>query len=79
MFASLQTLAGQGECTASFGQSFNAAQLKFFQQLILACKVPEIERHARRALRAGKCVVIGLQSTGDAAVSAALSRPAAAS
>ena len=50
------------------------AQNKFYQQLILAFKVPEIKRHTRRALRAGKCVVIGLQSTGEARLTEALSK-----
>ena len=36
--------------------------------------MPEIQRQARIALRAGKCVVIGFQSTGDAAVTAALGK-----
>ncbi len=48
------------------------AQNKFYQQLILAFKVPEIQRHTKRAIRAGKCVVIGLQSTGETAVKSAL-------
>ena len=51
--------------------TYTAALNKFFQQLILSFKVPEICRHTRRALRAGKCVVIGLQSTGDAATTKA--------
>jgi len=53
--------------------AYTAAQTRFFQQLILSFKVPEIERQARIALRAGKCVVIGLQSTGDSAVEKTLS------
>ena len=36
--------------------------------------MPEIQRHTRKALRAGKCVVIGLQSTGDSAVKESLAR-----
>ena len=46
---------------------FTSAYTKYFQQLVLSFKVPLITKLARRALRAGKCVVIGLQSTGAAA------------
>lgn len=58
--------------------TFTSAQVKFFQQLILSFKVPEICRHTRMALRAGKCVVIGLQSTGDSAVKESMARAARA-
>ena len=41
--------------------------------------MPEIQRQTRKALRAGKCVVIGLQSTGDLAVKEAFARALAKS
>jgi len=62
----------------SGGMALNSAQSKFFQQLLLSFKVPEIERQVRRALHAGKCAVIGLQSTGEAADKAAQARSEAA-
>lgn len=38
---------------------------RFFRSLITSFKVPELVRIAREALDDGKCVVIGLQSTGE--------------
>ena len=39
---------------------------RFFKYLCIAAKVPEVIRLAKRGLADGKCVVIGLQSTGEA-------------
>lgn len=78
LYSQLSTMAGNGTAPRSFEGTFTAAQTRFFQQLVLAFKVPEIQRQARIALRAGKCVIIGLQSTGDAAVTAALGKSVAA-
>lgn len=39
---------------------------RFFKYLCIACKVPKVVELARQAVRDGKCVVIGLQSTGEA-------------
>ena len=39
---------------------------RFFKYLCIAAKVPEVVQLARRGLQEGKCVVIGLQSTGEA-------------
>lgn len=47
---------------------------RLFQQLCVAAKVPAVAQLARDALRAGHCVVIGLQTTGEAALLAELSR-----
>ena len=45
---------------------FWAAHQRFFKYMCIAAKVPETIRHARQCLTEGKCVVIGLQSTGEA-------------
>ena len=39
---------------------------RFFKYLCIAAKVPEVIRLANKGLEDGKCVVIGLQSTGEA-------------
>lgn len=56
----------------SVGGVLASAQTKCFQQVLLSFKVDEIQRQVRRALRAGKCAVIGLQSTGETAVKRAM-------
>lgn len=46
--------------------SFWAAHQKFFKFLCIGAKVPLVVEIAKKALRDGECVVIGLQSTGEA-------------
>ncbi len=46
--------------------------------LCIAAKVPEVVRQAKEAIQQGQCVVIGLQSTGEAATEAAKERHGAA-
>ena len=43
-----------------------SAHLRFFGQMIMAAKVPEVTEIVRKALADGMCCVIGLQSTGEA-------------
>ena len=45
---------------------FWASHQRFFKYMCIAAKVPEVIKLARKALEDGKCVVIGLQSTGEA-------------
>ncbi|CAL8469508.1 g9049 [Coccomyxa elongata] len=40
--------------------------LRFFRQLLTACKVEQIETFSKKTLAEGHCIVIGLQSTGEA-------------
>tara|TARA_B110000858_G_scaffold8484_1_gene9064 strand:+ start:870 stop:4238 length:3369 start_codon:yes stop_codon:yes gene_type:complete len=47
------------------GQYWGAHQ-RFFRALCMAIKVPELIETAKAALAADKCVVIGLQTTGEA-------------
>ena len=39
---------------------------RFFKYLCIAAKVPEAIQLVKRGLQEGECVVIGLQSTGEA-------------
>ncbi|XP_071848916.1 protein strawberry notch homolog 1-like isoform X2 [Apostichopus japonicus] len=48
-----------------WGQFWSAHQ-RFFKYLCIAAKVKEAVRSAQEAVKMGKCVVIGLQSTGEA-------------
>lgn len=45
---------------------FWASHQRFFKYMCIAAKVPEVIKLAKKALMDGKCVVIGLQSTGEA-------------
>lgn len=48
-----------------WGQFWSAHQ-RFFKYLCIAAKVNQAVVTAREAVKCGKCVVIGLQSTGEA-------------
>ncbi|KAK9886438.1 hypothetical protein WA026_016716 [Henosepilachna vigintioctopunctata] len=48
-----------------WGQFWSAHQ-RFFKYLCIAAKVPHAVSVARESIKCGKCVVIGLQSTGEA-------------
>lgn len=47
---------------------FWSAHQRFFKQLCIAFKIPDIVKLSRQALAQGHCVVIGLQSTGEASI-----------
>ncbi|CAH3184446.1 unnamed protein product [Porites lobata] len=53
---------------------FWSCHQRFFKQLCMSMKVPTIVEEAQQALRAGYCVVIGLQSTGEASLESEISR-----
>uniref|UniRef100_A0A5S6QQW1 Strawberry notch AAA domain-containing protein n=1 Tax=Trichuris muris TaxID=70415 RepID=A0A5S6QQW1_TRIMR len=57
--------ADKNQRKAMWGQ-FWAAHQRFFKYLCIAAKVKACVRLARESVRNGKCVVIGLQSTGEA-------------
>ncbi len=44
---------------------YYSAQLRFFRQLCTAAKVDKVSDLAKEMLDEGKCVVVGLQSTGQ--------------
>lgn len=48
-----------------WGQFWSSHQ-RFFKYLCIAAKVKHAVKIAREAVKCGKCVVIGLQSTGEA-------------
>ena len=48
----------------TIGGTYYSAHLRFFRQLCTAAKVDKVSQLAREILDEGKCVVIGLQSTG---------------
>lgn len=50
----------------SIWRTFWAAHQRFFRHMCMAAKVPATVRMAHAAVAEGKCVVIGLQSTGEA-------------
>ena len=47
---------------------------RFFRQLCMAIKVPDTVKLAQKALADNKCVVIGLQSTGEARLNDAIAK-----
>lgn len=49
-----------------------SAHQRFFKQFMLTLKLPYVVEKARAALRDGHCVVIGLQTTGEASLNAAI-------
>lgn len=59
---------------AGRGGGGSGVELRLFQQMAIASKVPQVVALARQALAAGRCVVIGLQTTGEAALHAELAR-----
>lgn len=58
--------SGFGSAGSMIWRSFWAAHQRFFRHMCMAAKVPSAVRMAEDALSNGKCVVIGLQSTGEA-------------
>ena len=55
-------------------QQFWAAHQRFFKYLCMSAKVPHVVRIARQAQRNDKCVIIGLQSTGEQRTSEEIDR-----
>uniref|UniRef100_W6NGI0 CBN-LET-765 protein n=1 Tax=Haemonchus contortus TaxID=6289 RepID=W6NGI0_HAECO len=63
----LSAMSGEerSSCKQLWGQ-FWACHQRFFKYLCIAAKVDKCVQMARDAIKANKCVVIGLQSTGEA-------------
>lgn len=55
---------------AAVWRPFWSAQQRFFKLLCVSMKVPAVVQEVKSALAEGNCVVIGLQSTGEAAADA---------
>ncbi|CAH9053117.1 unnamed protein product [Cuscuta epithymum] len=51
-----------------------ASHQRFFRHICMSAKVPAVVRLAKQALTENKCVVIGLQSTGEARTEEAVSK-----
>uniref|UniRef100_A0A0D6R552 PHD-type domain-containing protein n=1 Tax=Araucaria cunninghamii TaxID=56994 RepID=A0A0D6R552_ARACU len=51
-----------------------ASHQRFFRHMCMSAKVPAVVRLAKQALLDGKCVVIGLQSTGEARTEEAVTK-----
>ena len=47
---------------------------RFFRHICMSAKVPAVVRLAKEALAENKCVVIGLQSTGEARTEEAVTK-----
>ena len=47
---------------------------RFFRHMCMSAKVPAAVRLSKEALEEGKCVVIGLQSTGEARTEEAVNK-----
>ena len=65
-FGRAEKLLGEDFKMPGMWQQFWAAHQRFFKYLCMSAKVPRAVRLARQAQREGKCVIIGLQSTGIA-------------
>ena len=55
-----------------------SAHQRFFKQLCISLKLPKLVAEAQAALEQGKCVVIGLQATGESALEEHISQTKAA-
>ncbi|CAC5397982.1 Protein strawberry notch homolog 2,Protein strawberry notch homolog 1,Protein strawberry notch,Protein FORGETTER 1 [Mytilus coruscus] len=51
-----------------------SAHQRFFKQLCMGMKVPAIVKEAKESLDGGSCVVIGLQTTGEASLDSELTK-----
>ncbi|XP_021775202.1 protein FORGETTER 1-like isoform X2 [Chenopodium quinoa] len=51
-----------------------ASHQRFFRHLCMSAKVPTVVKLAKKALKENKCVVVGLQSTGEARTEEAISK-----
>ena len=56
----------RGAAAGTARQRFWGTQLRFFREVQTAAKVPYVAERAKEAVAAGKSVVVGLQSTGEA-------------
>ena len=67
----LDTMDGWRAPPTTMSQFWGAHQ-RFFKQLCMAIKVPEVVRIAKECRGRGECVVVGLQTTGEARMVEAL-------
>lgn len=67
-FSEVQMLLGDSntQVKKTMWAQFWSAHQRFFKYLCIATKVSHAVKVAKQAVEDGKCVVIGLQSTGEA-------------
>ncbi|XP_048247301.1 protein FORGETTER 1-like isoform X2 [Haliotis rufescens] len=63
-----------GNVNKRLWSQFWSAHQRFFKQLCMGMKVPCIVKEAKEALESGCCVVIGLQTTGEASLDSELNK-----
>jgi hypothetical protein len=61
-----QALDLTGESPKHFLGAYWSAHLQFFRELCTSCKLDSLVQMAEEAIKDGKCVVIGMQATGEA-------------
>ena len=62
----IELIDHEGKLKKTVWGQFWSSHQRFFKYLCMACKVPRVVELAKQALSSNKCVVIGLQSTGEA-------------
>lgn len=62
----IELIDNEGRLKKTVWGQFWSSHQRFFKYLCMACKVPRVVDLAQKALKNKKCVVIGLQSTGEA-------------
>lgn len=65
-FEESEKLLGDSPLRKSMWGQFWGAHQRYFKYLCIASKVDHAVKVAKKAVEDGKCVVIGLQSTGEA-------------
>ncbi|CAJ1959811.1 unnamed protein product [Cylindrotheca closterium] len=48
--------------------TFWSAHQRFFKELTICCKIPQLAKDAKKMVAQGNCVIFGLQTTGDASM-----------
>ncbi|KAK9833324.1 hypothetical protein WJX81_006479 [Elliptochloris bilobata] len=71
----VEALQLTGTTSRDVWKPYWATQQRFFKLLCISMKVPTVVREAKAALEAGFAVVIGLQSTGEAALDSLNKQP----
>ncbi|KAL5003970.1 hypothetical protein ScPMuIL_017426 [Solemya velum] len=71
----LESAVVRTNCTNNrIWSQFWSSHQRFFKQMCMGMKVPTVLREAKEALDAGHCVVIGLQTTGEASLESELAK-----
>uniref|UniRef100_A0A0D3GXJ8 PHD-type domain-containing protein n=1 Tax=Oryza barthii TaxID=65489 RepID=A0A0D3GXJ8_9ORYZ len=69
-----RTLSYKGAAFATVEAPLEERMMRFFRHMCMSAKVPAVVRLVKEALAEEKCVVIGLQSTGEARTEEAISK-----